>query len=1089
MVTTKSTRVQAPDFLSYRGAPARRALMKPTSSSSTHSGDGAVLKKAITPVDTNHPMKLGTWNVLSLAQEGYVDLVSEQLAKYNVSVAGLTETRLTGQGELDGTGYKLLYSGGNSKIHGVALMLRHPANKAIISWGAVSPRLLTARIRHRLGAMSIIVAYAPTDVSETEEKDKFYEQLHNAVSVVTPHDQLFILGDLNATTGTDSDIFPSVVGQYGSGTVNDNSFRMLSFCTSHGLHAVGSWFRRKNIHRWTWISNDHRTVKEIDHILSSTRSVFKSYRVYRGAEAPANTDHRLLVASVSLRSLPRPKLKRPPRIAVENLSCPAIASSYCDHLRTKLRSVCESSSDVEGLWSNVSREILHCASESIGFTTLKKQQPWVTADILATVEQKAVARLSGDVAERRRLCGLLRGKLKAARENYYNRLADEAEACMHSNNLRTAYRVINTIGGRKERKQPSAVLKADGQPCKTDEELLARWSEHYKTMLNHAPGIPHPDLHDLSTIDTVDSFEVDSFVEPPILHPFDYVPLETDEEPPLLEVVTTPSSPTLTSGSDDPPDLVAINLDPPILEKICDMPSAAFRTNPKPPTIEEIIAAIKKLKNGRAAGPDDIPAELLKYAAVPVAHALHRLFEEIWCTGTVPAAWREGVIISLYKGKGSKTDCSSYRPITLLSVPGKVFAHVLLARIKPLLTTLRRPQQSGFTSGRGTADAALALRLLSEIHREYNRPLDVIYIDLKAAFDSVDRTVLWSSLQAVGIPPPILALLRDLHTGTSSSVRLGSKLSPAIVTTSGVRQGCVLAPDLFCHVVDRIMDRVSADVGVEVGNVKFTDLDYADDGALLLPNRINTATILQSFDSLAANFGLRVSWAKTKLQNLGAGLPPASVEVGGNVVETVNEFIYLGSKVSTDGRSSPEIARRIGLAAASMKSLERLWRQRHLRLRTKLRIYESCVLSVLLYCSETWTLLKTDAVRLQAFHMRCVRRIMGIWWYQHVTNDIVRERSQLEDIEPRIRRRRLSLFGHVARMKNGVPARDALETQINIRLGIAPSAEWGRPPGRPRTTWCSLIEHDLGGMDLKEAWTLAHDRVGWRRVAMGLCCP
>jgi len=82
-------------------------------------------------------------------------------------------------------------------------------------------------------------------------------------------------------------------------------------------------------------------------------------------------------------------------------------------------------------------------------------------------------------------------------------------------------------------------------------------------------------------------------------------------------------------------------------------------------------------------------------------------------------------------------------------------------------------------------------------------------------------------------------------------------------------------------------------------------------------------------------------------------------------------------------------------------------------------------------------------------------------------------------------RRRLSLFGHVARMKNGVSAHNALETQVNIRLGIAPSAEWGRP----RTTWCSLIEHDLGGMGLKEAWTLAHDRVGWRRVAMGLCCP
>ena len=98
----------------------------------------------------------------------------------------------------------------------------------------------------------------------------------------------------------------------------------------------------------------------------------------------------------------------------------------------------------------------------------------------------------------------------------------------------------------------------------------------------------------------------------------------------------------------------------------------------------------------------------------------------VWREGRVPAEWRDGIITALYKGKGSKADCGNYRPITLLSVPGKVFAHVLLARIKPcMLLTNRR-------KGRSAADAVLALRLLAEIHREFGRPLDVIYIDLKA---------------------------------------------------------------------------------------------------------------------------------------------------------------------------------------------------------------------------------------------------------------------------------------------------------------------------------------------------------------------
>ena len=92
----------------------------------------------------------------------------------------------------------------------------------------------------------------------------------------------------------------------------------------------------------------------------------------------------------------------------------------------------------------------------------------------------------------------------------------------------------------------------------------------------------------------------------------------------------------------------------------------------------------------------------------------------------------------------------------MLSVPGKVFAHVLLARIQPLLDITRRPEQSGFVAGRSNIDAILALRLLSEIHREFDRPLNVVHLDIKAAFDSVDRLALWKALRGRGIPVVLL---------------------------------------------------------------------------------------------------------------------------------------------------------------------------------------------------------------------------------------------------------------------------------------------------------------------------------------------
>ena len=84
-----------------------------------------------------------------------------------------------------------------------------------------------------------------------------------------------------------------------------------------------------------------------------------------------------------------------------------------------------------------------------------------------------------------------------------------------------------------------------------------------------------------------------------------------------------------------------------------------------------------------------------------------------------------------------------------------------------------RLQQSEFTTGRSTADAILALRLLLEVHREFNRPLYVGYVDLKSAFDSVDHEALWKAVRGVGAPTVLLDLVKDLYGRTQSQVRFG----------------------------------------------------------------------------------------------------------------------------------------------------------------------------------------------------------------------------------------------------------------------------------------------------------------------------
>src|SRR3981081_2345925 len=149
--------------------------------------------------------------------------------------------------------------------------------------------------------------------------------------------------------------------------------------------------------------------------------------------------------------------------------------------------------------------------------------------------------------------------------------------------------------------------------------------------------------------------------------------------------------------------------------------------------------------------------------------------------------------------------CSNYRPITLLSVVGKLFASILFHHIQPKLLETRRPQQSGFSPGRSTNDAILILRLLADLHRKFHKPLYVAYVDFKAVFDSVDCGALWSALIDVGLPVPVADLVVDLYSGTMSRVSVSGQLSDPFESLSGLRQGCVLAPSLFCLVMDLIL--------------------------------------------------------------------------------------------------------------------------------------------------------------------------------------------------------------------------------------------------------------------------------------------
>ncbi|KAL3872436.1 hypothetical protein ACJMK2_040364 [Sinanodonta woodiana] len=146
------------------------------------------------------------------------------------------------------------------------------------------------------------------------------------------------------------------------------------------------------------------------------------------------------------------------------------------------------------------------------------------------------------------------------------------------------------------------------------------------------------------------------------------------------------------------------------------------------PTKEEIRSAIKHLKSGKSAGPDNIPAEALKADVETSVELLYPLFCKIWEDEEVPVDWREGYLVKIPK-KGDLSSCSNYRGITLLSIPGKVFNRILLNRMKEAVDPHLRDQQAGFRKERSCTDQIATLRIILEQSLEWNSPLYVNFLD------------------------------------------------------------------------------------------------------------------------------------------------------------------------------------------------------------------------------------------------------------------------------------------------------------------------------------------------------------------------
>jgi len=299
---------------------------------------------------------------------------------------------------------------------------------------------------------------------------------------------------------------------------------------------------------------------------------------------------------------------------------------------------------------------------------------------------------------------------------------------------------------------------------------------------------------------------------------------------------------------------------------------------------------------------------------------------------------------------------------------------------------------------------------------EFQKNIYFCFIDYAKAFDSVDHKKLWKILQEMGIPDHLTCLLRKMYAGQEVTVRTGHGTADCFQIRTGVCQGCILSPCLFNIYAKYIMRNAGleeAQAGIKIARKNINNLRYADDTILMAESEEELKSLLMKVKEESKKVGLKLNIQKTKIMASG---PITSWEIDGEIVETVSDFIFLGSKITADGDCSHEIKRRLLLGRKVMTNLNNIFKSRDITLPTNVHLFKAVVYPVVMYGYEGWTVKKAECRRIDAFELWCWRRLLRVpWTARRYNQSILREINPEYSLEGLMLKLKLQYFGHPMR--------------------------------------------------------------------------
>ena len=407
-------------------------------------------------------------------------------------------------------------------------------------------------------------------------------------------------------------------------------------------------------------------------------------------------------------------------------------------------------------------------------------------------------------------------------------------------------------------------------------------------------------------------------------------------------------------------------------------------------TVSDVLAGIACLKRSRSTV-GLLTLEALSAAAPSLTACVTALLNACAQAGTLPQSWTLCAVTPIHKG-GDVTDPSNYRGIAVGSLLSKLYATLLDSRLSAWAERhgLRASGQAGFRKTYRTSDQVLLLRTLIERARCDSLPLYVCFVDFKKAYDTVPRDLLWQKLQRLGVSGWFLSAVQALYAEVPMAVKVNGGVTSVFHSLQGLKQGCPLSPLLFGLFIDDFQTVVLANAAAldlpTLAGRPMPPPFYADDCALVSTSCSGAQKQLDLLKVYCGQWGLTVNVAKTKAVDFSAptvGHPSPQLTYESAEIETLRSFCYLGMELHDSGSfaQAGQARKESGERAAHM--IAGRCRELHITQPLhQLALFDAVVRPSVLYGAEVWApgLLCQASRDLQAevLHRHFCRRVLGV---------------------------------------------------------------------------------------------------------------